>query len=275
MQSPVLLKFVFMSEIKSWVLFNGGNLLLKINDGKYSLPQWDRPPLEVDDEIFNVGDSECCCCAAELRSVDEDFIRDSNMCLIELRSSYPNISPKEYQMAGKGRELIFWHKQNKYCGRCGTPMHRHTEISKICNNCHNEIFPQLSPAVLVLVRKNEKALLVHAKTFSRPFFGLVAGFVETGESLEECVVREVKEETSLEIENVKYVGSQAWPFPANLMIGFTADYKNGEIYFVDKELDAGEFFDIEHLPEIPLYPSLARKMIDDWMNEISQNHLKI
>lgn len=153
-------------------------------------------------------------------------------------------------------------------------MYRHTEISKICDNCHNEIFPQLSPAILVLVRKNEKALLVHAKTFSRPFFGLVAGFVETGESLEECVVREVREETSLEIENVKYVGSQPWPFPANLMIGFTADYKNGEINFVDEELDAGEFFDVEHLPEIPSYPSLARKMIDDWMNEISQNHSK-
>ena len=100
---------------------------------------------------------------------------------------------------------------------------------KKCPRCGNEMFPSVSPAVLVLIRKGEEILLVHARNFRGTFYGLVAGFLETGETLEQCVEREVWEETGLTIRNITYFGNQPWPYPNNLMIGFIADYAGGEI----------------------------------------------
>lgn len=183
---------------------------------------------------------------------------------IGLRDSWSVLPRQDYIAAAKGFELLHWNRHSRFCGSCGARMHRHSPISKICPQCGLEIFPQLSPAVLVLVMKNDSALLVHARNFSRPFFGLVAGFVETGESLEECVAREVLEETSLRVKDIRYIGSQTWPFPANLMIGFTAEYESGDLRFADDELSAGGFFTKDSLPLIPGYPSLARELIDRW-----------
>ena len=117
------------------------------------------------------------------------------------------------------------------------------------------------------IRKGDSILLVHARNFRGTFNGLVAGFLEPGETLEECVHREVKEETGLYINNLKYFGSQPWPYPSGVMIGFTADYEGGEIKLQKKELNAGDFYTKDHLPEIPKKLSLARKLIDDWLEE--------
>lgn len=206
---------------------------------------------------------------AEALSVDEE-----NICLdfqsqrwIGLRDSASLLSSSHYSAAIKASELIFWDNTTRYCTICGAEMTRHTEISKRCTACEREIWPALSPAIIVLIHRGEEALLVHAKTFSKPFYGLVAGFVEPGESLEECVRREVKEETSLEITDIRYFGSQSWPFPSQLMIGFTAAYAGGEIKFADGELTSGGFFHPADLPTIPSPPSIARRMIEAWLAE--------
>ena len=136
----------------------------------------------------------------------------------------------------------------------------------ICPGCGREFFPQLNPAIVVLVTKGEEALLVHAADFRRPFYALVAGFVETGETLEECVAREIREETTLEVEDIRYFGSQSWPFPHQLMLGFTARWKSGEIRFADGELTSGGFFRRENPPLLPTPPSLSRAIIDAWIN---------
>ena len=148
----------------------------------------------------------------------------------------------------------------------------HTVISRRCTGCGQEIWPQLNTAIIVLVHRGDEALLVKAKTFRRNFFGLVAGFVETGESLEECVAREVREETSLVITNIRYFGSQPWPYPLGLMIGFHADYVSGEVTFADGELKDGRFFRKDNIPTyddgtfaIPGPESMARRLIDDWL----------
>ena len=114
---------------------------------------------------------------------------------------------------------------------------------------------------------------VHARNFRGTFNGLVAGFLEPGETLEECVHREVAEETGLHIKNLKYFGSQPWPYPSGIMIGFTADYESGEIKLQAEELNAGAFYTKDNLPEIPGKLSLARKLIDDWLGENSQTDL--
>ena len=154
-------------------------------------------------------------------------------------------------------------------------MKKNTEISKRCEHCGKEVWPQLAIAVIVRITRkaqtsqsskpqNTEVLLVHAKNFRRDFYGLVAGFIETGETLEEAVKREVAEEVGLEITNIRYFASQPWPYPSGLMVGFTADYVSGEIKLQEDELSAGGWFSKNNLPEIPEKLSIARKLIDDW-----------
>lgn len=184
-----------------------------------------------------------------------------------LRESFQTLSASDYEAAAKGSELLHWHHTVRFCSRCGGVLERTAEICKRCSDCGAEYFPTLAPAAIVLVTKGDQALLVHARSFKRRFFGLVAGFVETGESIEETVRREVLEETSLEIDDIRYFGSQSWPFPSQLMIGFTARWKSGDVVFADGELSEGGFFTRDSLPELPSLPSIARRMIDDWIGK--------
>lgn len=181
-----------------------------------------------------------------------------------LRESHALLPADDYAAASKGAELIHWHASMRYCPACGTLLRRGGPISKICPACGSEHFPSLIPAVVVLVIRGREALLVHAANFRRPFYALVAGFVETGETLEQCVAREVREETTLEIDDIRYRGSQSWPFPAQLMLGFTARYRAGEVTFADGELTSGGFFSRDSLPMLPTPPSLSRALIDAW-----------
>ena len=154
---------------------------------------------------------------------------------------------------------------------CGVPTVQISPIAKKCPQCRQEIYPRISPAIIVLIRLEDSILLVHARNFRGTFNGLVAGFLEPGETLEECVHREVLEETGLHIKNLKYFGSQPWPYPSGIMIGFTADYESGNIKLQQEELNAGAFYTKDNLPEIPKKLSLARKLIDAWLEE--KDHL--
>ncbi len=187
-----------------------------------------------------------------------------------LRQSYYKLTHEEYLKAGKCHELLYWDQNTKYCGVCGGLMKFHTDISKRCEHCGKEIWPQLATAVIVLVRKEQEVLLVHANNFRTDFYGLVAGFVETGETLEEAVHREVMEETGLHIKNLRYFGSQPWPYPCGLMVGFTADYDSGKIHLQRSELSKGSWFDKDHLPHIPEKLSIARQLIDYWLEEMNK-----
>lgn len=137
-----------------------------------------------------------------------------------LRASYDVLPRELYLKAGKGAEILYWDKNTKFCGVCGAPMKLHTDISKRCTNCGKEVWPQLATAIIVLVRRGDSILLVHAHNLRGKYYGLVAGFVETGETLEECVRRELMEETGVTVKNIRYFGSQPWPYPCGLMIGF-------------------------------------------------------
>lgn len=125
-------------------------------------------------------------------------------------------------------------------------------------------------AVIVLIYKGDKILLVHSKTLKKNVFGLVAGFVEIGENIEEAVMREVEEETGLKIKNLRYKKSQPWPYPSVLMLGFFAEYSSGDIKLQEEEIEAGNWFRYNELPTIPDKASIARQLIDEWMNLILQ-----
>lgn len=192
---------------------------------------------------------------------------DSNALIgeyVDFRKCWQIIPHQQWQAAAKGAELLHWASAMNYCANCGHHLQRVGEICFRCPKCGREEWPRLNPAIMVLVKRNDEILLVHARTFRTQAFGLVAGFVETGETPEQCVLREVKEETNLEITNVKYIESQSWPFPASLMIGFTAEYASGQLSFCDGELDKGGFYSRDNLPEIASPPSLAHILIQRW-----------
>jgi len=125
-----------------------------------------------------------------------------------LRESFYHLPTPLYNMAGKAREILYWDQNTQFCGVCGSPMKLHTDISKRCTQCGKEVWPSLATAIIVAItrNRNEEILLVQSKNFKKDYLGLVAGFVETGEPLEECVRREVMEETQISIKNLKYLG---------------------------------------------------------------------
>ena len=198
-----------------------------------------------------------------------DFARTEDEAeWIELREAWRRLGDEKWQKAARAQELANFRRAHRFCGWCGGNMKEASEISLKCETCGREIWPQLSPAMVVLGTRNngEEALLVHAANFRHPdVHALVAGFVETGETLEQCVAREVREETSLEVSGITYVGSQSWPFPGQMMVGFIAEYKSGELSLSDGELTSAGWFTRDSHPPLPSQPSLSRRIIDLWL----------
>lgn len=249
-----------------WFVFHENELLLqKRADGALTVPYGIEAPvaLSANRTIRTVGfpDGKVC------RAVYIDVPVDEDECyvMMGLRASYDVLPLELYRMAGKSSEILYWDRNTQFCGVCGAPMRLHTPISKCCTKCGKEVWPQLSTAIIVLVRRGSEILLVHPHNLRGNYYGLVAGFVETGETLEECVSREVMEETGIKVKNVRYFGSQPWPYPCGLMVGFYADYSAGDLCLQDSEIAYGGWFGKENLPEIPGKLSMARMLIDAWL----------
>ena len=248
-----------------WFLFCQDDLLLTEHEGKgWGIPDGDAPPVALErwHTVHRLPDLEgvpCRCVALDSPVVGE------GVRMVGLRASYDLLPRSLYDMAGKGREILYWDRNTKFCGVCGGPMKLHTDISKRCTNCGKEVWPSLAIAIIVRITRGNEMLLVQSRNFRGDYMGLVAGFVETGETLEECVQREVWEETHLRVENIRYFGSQPWPYPSGLMVGFTADYAGGDLRLQRSELRKGGWFDKDRLPEIPGKVSMARMLIDDFL----------
>jgi NTP pyrophosphohydrolases containing a Zn-finger, probably nucleic-acid-binding len=245
--------------MKYFVFCQSDLVLEKTNDG-YRIPI--EPPVEIKPwtTVMDIDSNKA-------YRIDHPLTNQERYEMCGLRQSFYKLSSEDYLKAGKCQELLYWDSNTKFCGVCGGPMRFDTPISKKCEECGKEIWPQLATAVIVLVRKGHEILLVHAKNFQTDFYGLVAGFVETGETLEEAVHREVMEETGLHIKNLQYFSSQPWPYPCGLMVGFTAEYDSGKIHLQRSELSKGSWFDKDHLPQIPEKLSIARQLIDYWLKE--------
>jgi NAD+ diphosphatase len=187
-----------------------------------------------------------------------------------LRGLYGLLDDDLWAIAGRAVQIVEWERTHRFCGACGTPTEPYPgQRARRCPACRHLAFPRLSPAVIMLVTRGREALLARGRRFPEPMYSCVAGFVDPGESLENAVVREVREETGIEITNVRYFGSQPWPFPHSLMIGFTAEHAGGEIAVEEEEiLDAG-WFAPEDLPLLPPPLSIARQLIDDWLRRAS------
>lgn len=185
-----------------------------------------------------------------------------------LRAKIGTLTPKEYQTLARRLEVEHWQSINQFCGRCGAPMRPHAnpnELAKVCSACGHTAYPALTPAVIVLVTKGERILLQRNTHYGIPNWTLVAGFLEPGETLEDAVVREVREEASIELRDIRYFASQPWPFPSTLMVAFQAEWAGGELTPDGEEIIQSGWFERDHLPELPLRGSIARTLIDTWL----------
>ena len=263
---------------KYYFVFCKDDLMLeRTGEDTYTIPLQEEPPTEIKPwtTILNITplnniEVKAYSIDAPPISSPNSSLSSSNYQLYEmcpLRQSYYKLPYPLYLKAGKCAELLYWDRNTKFCGVCGGQMHFHTDISKRCEMCGKEVWPQLATAVIVLIRRGDEILLARGRNFRSDFYGLIAGFVETGETLEEAVKREVMEETGLTIKNIRYFDSQPWPYPSGLMVGFTADYVSGDIHVQHEELHKAGWFNRTNLPKLPEKLSIARRLIDHWLGE--------
>jgi NAD+ diphosphatase len=184
-----------------------------------------------------------------------------------LRALFDRIPDELFRAAGTALQKVEWLRTHGYCSRCGHPTERHAvHQAMACPSCGHLHFPRLSPAVIVLVERGSEMLLARSPRFPGGMYSTLAGFVEPGESLEDTVHREIMEEVGVGVADIRYFGSQPWPFPHSLMIGFTAEWSGGDIRVDGVEIEDAGWFSAHRLPpRLPSRQSIARRLIDDFL----------
>lgn len=200
-------------------------------------------------------------------ALSDDAVVPHGFQLADLRSLMAELDAQAWNMAGRATQIIDWARDHRFCGRCGGATERAAgDRSLKCPDDGYAAYPRLSPAVIVLITNDDgHALLGRSGAWTVPMYSTLAGFVEPGETLEETVIREVREEVGIEVGHVRYFASQAWPFPNSLMLGFTAKWKSGDIVVDGVEIVDAQWFSPDNLPMIPPRQSIARRLIDSWL----------
>ena len=258
-----------------WFAFRGRDLLLYKKHNPLAVPKlkdFGEVGLPVVREQY-LGDLEGLhCYSVEL---EEGTEAPGGMEFLDLRRAHELLGEGCFSLANKAVQIMEWDRTNQYCSRCGTKTERLSgERGKKCPNCGELFFPRISPAIIVLIKKGRQILLARSPNFPVGLYSLVAGFIEPGESAEAAVVREVREEVGVEVKNIKYFGTQAWPFPNSLMIGFTAEYESGKIKPDGVEIEAAGWFSAKELPVLPGKISISRKLIEHFLKEEGSDRVK-
>jgi NAD+ diphosphatase len=245
-----------------WFLFNQGKLLIRKTPDSGAIPTGSDIAASAltPERKFYFGSLEGRACYAA--GLNGGPLPDG-LEWVDLRALFGSFSEELLWAAGRANQLVDWDLSHRFCGSCGRPTEdKADERAKHCPRCGRVNYPRLSPAVIVAVLKGDKILLARNKRFKTPMFSVLAGFVEPGETLEACVEREIQEEVGIAVRNIRYFGSQPWPFPDSLMIAFVADYAGGEIRLDQTEIAEAAWFSKSDLPNIPSTVSIARRLID-------------
>lgn len=249
-----------------WFIFSGHKLLVA-GDG-------DGAPQMVKEHPATLGmatpflrlmgrlDTIACYVAA----VDKGQPPPANMEFRDLRGLYGALDDDVFRLAGRAMQIIHWHQEHLFCGKCATPMEDdRAELARRCPGCSMVSYPRLSPAVIMSVVRDDHILLARAPRFPKGMYSALAGFVEPGETLEEAVAREVMEEVGVRVGQIRYLASQPWPFPHSLMIGFTTVYESGDIIIDRGELEDARWFSRKDMPLLPSPISISRLLIDNFL----------
>ncbi len=244
-----------------------GNKLLLVDE---SIPLYNRvQELDIGYIKYIGKTNEISCFVLDINQEEESFPLGA---LVGVRQLYALLPEAQLRAAIYGFQLILWNRKTKFCGQCGSTTTENLAevLVKSCPKCKAEYYPKISPSVIVAVIKDDKILLAQHKRITNGMYTVLAGFVNPGESLEECIHREIKEEAGIEVCNIRYFGSQPWPFPDSLMIGFIADFDKGEIKPDNEEITDLKWFKADEIPEWPDKVSIARSLIDSFIENNSQ-----
>jgi len=269
----------------TWFVFRGTDLLVELGPPDPSptddlrvrqRPSWARLPLLKNHNwlgeaalrtlyLGRLGGGDCW--AAELAAETAAPLPGSSWQ--GLRTLFTVLDDRHFALAGRALQLVDWDRTHQFCGRCGTPTEaKREERVRVCPTCKLSAYPRVAPAVMGLVRRGNEVLLARSPHFPPGMWSALAGFVEPGESLEQCLAREVEEEVGVQISNIRYLTSQSWPFPHSLMIAFTCEWVSGVIRPQAGEIEDAKWFDVLHLPKLPSKISIARRLIDAYTAQI-------
>jgi len=252
-----------MKKNKLCFVFNNDELIVKIENGHVIIPNvTDIKNLDLNLSSLDIltGNDNREYCFGEINTILSD---NSEFKFYKMRILLGLMNKGLFNLATKALHLIKWSNTYKYCSKCGTlAKNKEDEIAKICPKCNYVSYPRISPAIITAVVKDNTLLLAHNSNFPKDMYSVLAGFLEPGETFEDCVAREVFEEVGIKVKNIKYFGSQPWPFPDSLMVGFTCEYDSGEIKVDGVEIDHAYFYNIDELPNIPASGSIAKRLID-------------
>jgi NAD+ diphosphatase len=270
-----------------WFAFSGDRLLVEIGPPSSastddlrvpSRPQWARlpfgasPGLEAEAlrtlYLGRLGQSHCF--AAEFPATTP---APQGSSWENLRTLFSVLDDAHFAIAGRALQIIDWDRTHQFCGRCGTATEpKADERVRVCPSCRLSAYPRVAPAIMALICRGREVLLGRGPHFPRGMYSALAGFAGPGESLEQCLAREVAEEVNVSVGNIRYFASQPWPFPHSLMIAFTCDWTGGEIRPDPVEIEDAAWFDVFQLPKLPSKISIARALIDTVTGEMRQAH---
>ena len=266
-----------------WFVFRGDQLLVEMGPLEQpsddlrvrARPAWARLPLQKNHNwlgagalrtlyLGRLGGSDLW--AAE---VPKEAEAPAGMSWEGLRTLFSVLDDRHFALAGRALQLVDWDRTHQFCGRCGARTEaRPEERVRVCPACKLSAYPRVAPAIMALVRRGSELLLARGRHFPAGMYSALAGFVEPGESLEQCLAREVEEEVGVQISNTRYFASQSWPFPHSLMIAFVCDWTSGEVKPQESEIEDAKWFDVLQLPKLPSKISIARRLIDSVVSEM-------
>ncbi|MDU0353139.1 NAD(+) diphosphatase [Paraglaciecola aquimarina] len=256
-----------------WLIFSGDKVLIPNDHPSLLKCAWHELGFAhaYKEQVVKIGTYDELPCL--LIDMGNENVAQQHFSLVGLRSVLNECSNAFFEIAARSWQVALFIRTHRFCGQCGSKMQQvDWEMAMQCTRCQHRCYPRISPCVIVAIRHKDKILLAQGKSQkSREMYSIIAGFVESGETLEQAVHREVFEEVGVKITNLRYFASQPWPFPHALMMGYLADYDSGEIQVDGREILTADWFDLEHLPTTPSTLSIAGQLVES-TKELMKNH---
>lgn len=253
-----------------WLVFSGDKIIQTNDTTDLMLCTWQELHFAqaYQQQAVKIGTHEGFPCF--LIDMGNEHIKHEQLILVSMRAMLMKNQTDFFGIAARAWQIALFMRTHRFCGQCGSVMQQiDWEMAMQCTRCHHRCYPRISPCIIVAIKRQNKILLAQGKPQqSRQMFSTLAGFVESGETLEQAVHREVFEEVSIKVKNIRYFASQPWPFPHSLMVGFLADYDEGEIEVDGKEILEANWYEADSLPNIPPKLSIAGQLIQHTLKEI-------
>jgi NAD+ diphosphatase len=261
-------KLEHSSEEALFFLFNENRILIHLIEDNYSpIKQEDWLSLgltEVTTHYFGSMDTTPCYAVYHSEQFEHERFK-----WVDMRQVMVESSNDLFAIAGRGKQVLEFKRTHQFCGVCGQrTKESDKELAVHCENCETTVYPRLSPCIIVLVTRGEDLLLARGSRIPEGMFTTLAGFVEAGETLEQCIHREIYEEVRIKVKNTTYYSSQAWPFPHQLMVGFFAEYESGEIEVDGEEIIEAQWWHYTDLPRTPPKGAIAHSLVSDYVQRL-------